>query len=410
MKIFSPSPRPAVLCLVAAVYLSLGLMAADESALPPRTYVLYMGTDLSVQYQKKLQRVEDVTGSEFKIRVDREEIRVPTRLGPVNLHVDADLKLSGLSVQLDELKSGPGYTYGNDPMRKLEETNRNTMVTADMRDTADAAVTQSVANLAAVEHNAAMGGYGTAERAQHEIANATAGVSAANRQVDYTTISSGSDSSNLGSGANRMALAAGNYDAMEVSFKVSSPVELGQPYMVILFKFHEPGAKPGVDGLVIHAQALEPIDAKPRYVRVLKGGLPSGFKFVDCTVHIYNRGVELATNCSEKRVELTRHEAQQYVVMQHRGEHKGATLPAAAVRGMLFRARLQGLTTAQRTRTFYTKVAKDGALLGVFADADCTVSLEDAGTKSALEEIFFTPALEQGRPMEGVARVRLADL
>jgi hypothetical protein len=313
-------------------------------------------------------------------------------------------------VQLDELQAREGYTYGNDPARKLEEANRNQMVTQDRQDYATAGIEHSDANLVAVKEMARNGGFGTEERAQTEIARAEAQVSNSHQYSDYANISASSDSSNIGSGAMRMAQAKGNYDAMDVSFKVSSPVELDQPYVVILFKFHDPAAKPGVDGLVIHAQALDPIDSKPRYVRILQGGMPLGFKYVDSTVHIYNRGIEVATNHSDNRVEMSRNETQQYLLAKHRSAHKGETLPPAPVAGTLSRARRAGLTPTQLTRTFFAKVAGDGALLGVFKDAECTVPLEDAGTAAAASEVFFMPALKEGKPAEGVASVRLAGL
>src|SRR5438046_1813428 len=81
------SRRPPILYFVAAACLPLGLSAADESPPSPRTHVLFMGADLSVQREKKLYRVVDVTGSEFKIRVNGEDVLVRTRLGAINLHV-----------------------------------------------------------------------------------------------------------------------------------------------------------------------------------------------------------------------------------------------------------------------------------------------------------------------------------
>jgi hypothetical protein len=162
--------------------------------------------------------------------------------------------------------------------------------------------------------------------------------------------------------------------------------------------------------MVIHAQALDPIDAKPRYVRVLRGGLPLGFTFVDCAVHIYDRGREVATNRSDMRAELTRVDTQKYLVVSHLRAHKGATLPAAAAPGTLPPALREGMNYDQLTRYVYAKVASDGALLGVFADEECTTPLENAGTAAALGEIFFVPALEAGKPVDGVARVRFADI
>lgn len=401
--------RHHIVFLISVVVLPLGAVAAVDSA-PPPNHILFMGADLSVLHAKKLYLVKDVTGSSLSIRVDGDEVLVPTSPGPINLHVDADLKLSGFSMQLDELKAGPGYTYAHDPMRKLEEANRNNLAMADQQDFSRASVTRAEANLAAVTENVSHYPDQAKAQGQREIAAATSGLQASNQMMNSTDIAVGSDLSNVGSGANRMALNEGKFDAMEVSFKASSPVELERPYMVVLFRFHDPAAKPGVNGLVIHAQALDPIDANPRYVRVLRGGLPIGFTFVDCAVHIYNRGREVATNRSEMRTELTRGDTQKYLLGSHLGAHKGATLPAAAVPGTLPRARREGMSLDQLTRYVYAKVARDGALLGGFADVDCTVPIENAATAAALGEIFFVPALEAGKPVDGVARVRFSDI
>ncbi|HVT74001.1 MAG TPA: hypothetical protein VHD61_12775 [Lacunisphaera sp.] len=410
MKMPRNFSRAGVLCLLAGA----GFAPAAETThpAPPSApgQVLFMGTDLMLQYEKKLYRVEDVEGSAFRIKVDGKDVYVPTQRRAIGLHVDADLKLAGLSVQLDELHAAEGYTYGNNPLRKLEEANRNQMVTSDRQDYAVAGIDHSEANLVAVKEMAAHGGFGTPERTEREIATAEAQVRDSYHYSDYSTIAAGSDSSSIGAGAQRMAEAKGQFDAMEVSFKISSPVELKQPYMVILYRFHDPAAKPGVNGLAIHAQALEPIDSTPRYVHVLRGGLPVGFKYVDSEVHIYNRGREVATNLSGKRVNLTRAEAQQYLVMNHVGAHKGATLPPAAVAGTLSLARRDSLTPAQLTRTVYVKVDSDGTLRGAFKDRDCQSPVEDAGLNAALDEVFFAPALEAGKAVEGVARMRLADL
>jgi hypothetical protein len=395
--------RPLAVCLC----LPLALAAADEKTSAPKTHVLFLGADLSVQHDKKLYRVEDVTGSALKIKIGRDDILVPTRMGPVALQVNAGLKLASAAVQLDDLKSGAAYTYANDPMRKLEEANSNAIAVADAQDMAQAQMARAEETLSAAQNSAANSR--EPATAARDLANARQGMESAQRQLNASAVTSLSDRPNLGAGALRAAKAEGNYDAMEVAFKVSSAVELDRPYMVVLFRFHDPAAKPGTNGLVIHAQAMDPIDSKPRYVRVLRGGLPPGFEFVDCTVHIYNRGEEVATNLSAKRVDLTRAETQMYMVMEHLGAHKGATLPAILVPGSLRRAQRQGLSSAQLTRTFFAQVAPDGALLGAFADEACVTPLNDPAAEAALREVFFVPALDQGKPVAGVARVRFAD-
>lgn len=180
--------------------------------------------------------------------------------------------------------------------------------------------------------------------------------------------------------------------------------------MVVLFRFQPPGGKPGEEGLLIHAKALDPIGNKPKYIRVREGGLPRGFKYLDCTVHIYNRGQEVATNVSPKRVELSRDEASQYMIVEHLGANKGATVPAVPVPGTLPLSRRQGLSLDQLNRTLFARIGPDGSVLGVFLDPGCDHRLEDAAPLAAIGDVLFKPALEQGKPREGMARFTLGGI
>jgi hypothetical protein len=88
----------------------------------------------------------------------------------------------------------------------------------------------------------------------------------------------------------------------------------------------------------------------------------------------------------------------------------GATTAPAAVRGTLPRDRRESLSHDQLTRTIYVKVSADGTPLGIFANESCELQIDDGGTTAAVNDTFFRPALRQGKAVEGVARVRLADL
>jgi len=411
MKTFRLSRGHALLSLVPVLCLPSGVAAAAENAPPPKTNVLFTGADLSVQHENKLYRVEDILGSDLKIHVGPQETLVPTRKGPVALQISARPKISAVSVKLDQLQSGPAYTYAHDPMRKLEEMSRSNMDIAAMQDMANAQMARDVdfQQRAATAADPSHGSRNQAA-ADEEVRQGQERLDKTRQQADILALSSVGERTNVAAGAHKMQVAEGNFDAMEVSFRVSSPVLLDRPYMVVLFEFHAPDAKPGVDGLVIHAQALDTIDDSPRYIRVLKGGLPVGFKFVDCMVHIYNRGAEVATNLSAKRVEMTHDETRQYLVAQYLEAHKGRTAAAAAVRGTLPRALRQRLASDQLNRIFFAKIAKDGTLLGAFADEDCGLQLEDDATLAAVSEVFFTPELQQGQPVDGVVRLRLGDI
>lgn len=408
---FARALRRAGLVLVPVLGLPSLAAADDNPATAPKTHVLFMGTDLALQRDGKLYRVEDVNGSTLMIRVGQQEVFVPTRQGPLGFQVKPGLRLTDTSATLAELKTGPAYTWENDPARKFKETADTALNLQYAKDIADTNLARDLHNVTVAE-DVLNHSTGAEDRAWNQQALDRANITALNSQRFANSIDGASlgDQGNLGAGAHQAQVAEGGYDAMEVSFKISSPDELTNPFMVILFHFHDPAARPGVNGLLIHVQALEPIDATPRFVRVLKGGLPRGFAFVSCLVHLYSRGREVATNVSENRVEMTHDETRQYVVMEHIGAHKTDTLAAAALSGSLPRARRAGLSHDQLVRTLYAKIAPDGMVRGVYADKECAHPLDDDSAAAAVAELLFQPALDHGKPIEGVARVRLAGL
>jgi hypothetical protein len=380
---------------------------------PGKPYVLFMGADLEVQREKKYYRVEDVTGSELKIRIGQREFFVPTRNRGTNLKVDNSLKLARGSVVLDNLESGPAYTPANDPRLKFARESGAAGGAAAVQDLAHGRMIAAGMDMAMAGQDAGYAKGSSFEAgAQKGYEQKQAEFGEAMVKSDMAGDMMRSAQFNTGAYADKMQgeLAEGNYDAMEVSFKVSSGEALDDPYMIVLFRFQERDAKPGEMGLLIHAKALEPIGPQPKYIRVRESGLPRGFKYVDSEVHIYNRGREIATNTSSKRVELSREEAQQYLMIEYLGANKGATVPAGVVRGTLPPALRQTLSLDQLNRAFYVRIGPDGAVLGTYADEACNLQFHDQGILAALNEVFFKPALVKGKPVAGVARVQLGEI
>jgi hypothetical protein len=408
-------PARSRLMLAGALLLPAGLFAEEQSPPekkePVRTHVLYMGANLEVKQEKKFYRVEDVVGSEFMIRINKKEVYVPTRQRTTGLKVDYDLKLSDTNVQLAELAAGPGYTPGNDPKLKFDRASGAAGGAMAVQNLAYGEMFQAEYALMASQAGGGGDGPGAAAavQANKELQDA---VNAATAKLDATTLTMSQSRYNTGEQADLMQkeLAEGNYDAMDVSFKISSPVELDDPYMVILFKFLERGAKPGDEGMLIYAKALDPLGLKPQYIRVREGGMPVGFKYLDAQVHIYNHGQEVATNLASKRVDLTRDEARQYILIEHLAANKGDTVPASVMRGTLPRARRAELSLDQMNRTAYVKLSPDAQVLGVYQDEACQLALEDERYLTVVGEVLFKPALYKGKPVEGVARLRLGDI
>jgi hypothetical protein len=200
------------------------------------------------------------------------------------------------------------------------------------------------------------------------------------------------------------------FDAIEIAFEVSAPALVTNPYVVIVAQYHDPDEAKGTAHNWIYAKSLDPIDRTPRKVTIRKGGFPKGFELEGYQVHLYDHGRELATNVAERQMALTRDEAFKYVLIEYLAAHKGANVPASPGLTRLppdLRERLSG---AQFTQTFYVKVTKDGLPAGTYVDPSCLQEVEDSYLRSVVADIRFKPALEKGRPVDGVALLKLSDL
>jgi hypothetical protein len=363
-----------------------------------------MGTDLSIQQGKRYYRVEDVDGSEFVITVRGKPQFVRTRLQTNHLKVEPGLKLAPFSVQLDELQGGPGYTPAADPRHKFNARSGAAAGAAAAQTLAQYNVTEITETLAKVRAGA-IASPEREEQLEQELDRQQGNLNVADYQQ-------GTDYGSIGTMANALSLelAEGNFDLVDVSFKISSPEPLDDPYMVVLVEFQPRGAKPGETSQLIHAKALDPIGPEPKYVRIREGGMPVGFKYLRHEVHIYNRGREVATNVSGKRVELSRDEAREYLLLDHLGANKDATVPPAPVAGSLPASVRGRVSPEQLQRPCYARIARDGRLLGLFADEAASLPVADPELASLFADGLYKPALAQGRPMDGVVRLKLADL
>jgi hypothetical protein len=256
--------------------------------------------------------------------------------------------------------------------------------------------------------NPSQGGPGGALLAANMQADANVATANANQQVALANVAAGaSPGLAVGSGT---AIETEAYDAMDVKFEVSAEKPLNHPYVVVIGRYHEKGDPAGALRNWIYAQALERVDSKRAKVEILRGGMRPGFVMKDLQVHLYNDGQEVATNVSSKRVALTRDEAFEYVKMDYVSSHKGTTLPAVPAMGKLPADLPSRLAQGQFTNAFYVKVSKDGVGANAYFDEACSRPVEDPYIAAVLKDIRFKPALEKGKPVDGVAKLKLGQL
>ncbi|MFA5056884.1 MAG: hypothetical protein WC485_02120 [Opitutaceae bacterium] len=382
---------------------------AGEAKAEPKTYTLFMGADFAVQQNKDFYRVLDVDGGSFVIKVNGEQVFVPMDKQAVSLKIDQSLKLTEASVAVTNLKSDRVYTPGNDPRRKWAAASS---MPDDLGMAANSMQVAQQDVVAIPRAMAASGAPGPVVAGATEYLTTRSNEATQNYNRASAAALSNSDMNNAGRNAATMEeeLAKGLFDAVEVNFEVSAERPLASPYVVIVAQYHERDTPPGTLHNWIYAKALEPVDRTPRKVRIMQGGFPPGFELGKLQVHLYDHGRELATNVADKRVPLTRDEAFQYMVIDHITSHKGANVPATPAMAKLpadLRSRLPG---GQFEQMFFVKVGKDGLPVEAYLDRPCQDKVEDPYLQTVIRDIRFKPALENGRPVEGVALLKFSDL
>jgi hypothetical protein len=404
MKIFPSRRSPAA---PARILLLLALLAPHARAdAPAKTHTLFMGADISVNLDTDLYPVRNVIGSSWVIDINGTEKVISTKHAPPKLKITQDLKLTEVSAVLADFKKEPTYSYGNDPDVKLTQgLNQGAMLNADHT----AAVNQATAaDMGAVSASQMGVNKVSAANARFAPANANQPVqealAASGQQVATETAGFGADNSPGG----RQVTSQGK-DALAIDFVASSPRPLSGPYVVTITRFH-PGTDPRIVQSLVYARSIDPIGSHPTPVHFVEEGFPFDYQIVDFQIHLYNRGVEVATNVASNRVDLTRDEAFEYVIASYEGSHMHDTLPASPAMGQMPADLAGRLAAGKYGATFYVRVSKDGMADQPFADAGCSKRIDDPYLVSVVRNIRFKPALDKGKPVEGIAPVNLAKL
>ena len=391
--------------------------AASDSR---KTHTLYMGTDVSVEVGPKMYHIADVNGTSFVITVDGQKTLVPMRGEPHSLKVVPSLKLTQTSATVTGFTCQRAYTPRNDPqMRRQLSANEVTAAIGDSASLAEGQFTKMLNNGYVWEQPPHIGpimGPVTPDQEQaymHDVVEPRDAAEAKVYQVAQDMAAEQMQSEIADGGYGEMQahgdLLKQQYDAVEANFTVSSAVSLEKPFLFLIVNYRERDSKLESTRRLIYAKALGPIGPTPEKIHIMQGGLPPGFTMESYQLHLYDSGREIATDVAPKRVMLTLDDAFQYVMVDYLSKNKGATRSAAPALGKPDSKVTAALTYPQLTGVYYVKVSKDGLPVEAFTDQVCTVPA-DPGIGSIVKNVRFYPALSNGKPVEGVARLVLNQL
>jgi hypothetical protein len=360
-----------------------------------KVYTLFMGANISVELAKTIYPVRDVNGSSWVVDMNGQEQVVSGKEGPINLKIVPTVKLTEVSATIAGFKREPAYSFANDPSVRLT---RGLNQAADVSGGYQAAASQANAiNPSLISATSASANNTSAPT------NTAAKISAGDAgQV----AAAGADASVELQAKQQVA----GYDAMSVEFEISSAKTLQDPYVVTMTRFHPRGSAPGTVQSLVYAKALDPINANPTKVHFSEEGFPFDYEVTGFELHLYNGGIEVATNVAEKREVMTPDQAFEYVKKTYIETHKGDTVRAVPVMGELPSDLAGRIASGKYAETIYVRVSKDGLADEAFTDSACLKRIEDPYLESVVRSIRFKPALADGKPVEGVVPLNLSRL
>jgi len=402
-----------------------------------KTHTLFMGADISINLDKDFYPVRDVAGTSWVVDINGKDKVVSAKKGPLNLKITPTLKLTEVGATIVGFKKEAAYSYRNDPSVLITQGLSRAMVAntivqnaaSDAQARADTISNNALGGAAflaqadtqfgsaALMPSKISGGLGSFIIPGHDPTGNFADPTAF--MHDDARVSAEQLSSALVSQAQLQTenglepggrLVTRGLDALNVDFDISSAKPLGNPYIVTMARIRTPGSKPGMVQNHVYARALDPIDKSYSHVAFTEEGFPPEYELLSFQVHIYNRGVEIATNLAANRVELTREEAFEYVRMEYVSAHKGDTLPAAPAMGRLPAELPTRLAAGKYAGTFFVQVSKDGIGHDAFDDRFCTRRIDDPFLVAVVRGLRFKPALSSGVPVDSVAAVNLSQL
>lgn len=395
MNTFSIKPSVAPRTSFRAVLLGLGvcvssvapLLRAQADTSANKDYIVFVGLNLEVSESGKYLPVIDAENN--VVHVDRDHKREKIDLKRAEgIRITRGVKLSTRQAEIADLESEMESRRG-----KMEALQANLAVQGELQDQ----MQRQDSGFARADYNG--------------VRRQDNGASTGSAQSSYTAqvpqINQGMSASNVLLDR-QIAQIGGVADTYNVSFNLSSPTPIESGYVVLVTDFVVPGKDEAVHYRVA-TRSLGRIDVKPKHITLSQSGFPAGFEVKAHHVGVFSEGQEVVTNLSDKRVPLSRKDAEQFLLMQYVIAHQGETRVAKAY-PMLPQPELRKrVDPSQLPPVVYVDVDKEGAVLGYFGDKTGKQKLTGQA-ETAMQVVSFYPALEKGAPVAGRATVVVAEL
>jgi hypothetical protein len=393
------APRLAGTCLPWFSLLSLALVAplfADDTA-PQKDHALFAGATVQVEDGPGFFEIAGVEGYSVSLLADgkllrmrRDEIR--------NLRVGRSLKLTDVVARIDKMVATPTRVGPN--ADRFADMHMQ-MLVSDMATDAGVGMNYQASSFAAAGGVAAAGAAGTSISTKVPVQTPPVDPTAL-MQATNAAYSMQSTADSFGHGD-----ADTGDNALDIACELSAPRVMHNAYALVLTEFRE--ASGGKSSFNVHIEPVGELGPKPRKMTFTQIGFPPGFIPGQVSLHLYSGNLELATNLSEGRVDLTAADAMRYLVLAYVTSHAKDSLAATPLRIAVPADFKQRASTADLDRTLYITIDTMGRVRELSGAPDQLVAV-DPYIDSTVRRFYYEPALRDGKPVESVVEVRLAGL
>lgn len=357
---------------------------------PVRDHQLFVGVDLVMPYEKALVNVR-------KIEDKKAQLDTPTR-DEVSLR-DSDglqwrlaTKISATSAKIDAFKSKPVLSPAKNPaLKQMRDKQALRSYIQTETEARDAALLNSM------RQGSPDASIGLAQSVQaSENPDPESAMMDAVAAIDQME-ALGRDFER----ATDLPYASEGFDAVQFSFEISSPTPIADAYVVALLRI-------AIDGNFHDTsfyRQIGRVDEKPRKVKFMQTGLPSGYEIKDARVHLYWRGEEIPTNMSEKNYTVTASEAKMYLQTDYLSRHRYDSMPASPAWSMVPPALLAAQGPADYDLPVTVEIDAEGELVAIQSG---NMIVPDR-IRTIVEQMTFLPAVEKGKGVASTLRVNPAD-
>ncbi len=356
--------------------------------------VLFVGLDVMVKLPSAEGRVEDYR---------RRSILLETTQGPATvrssevrgIRAERGPQITSAHVTIGDLKSERAFSPASDPeMQAIQQHGAMLAQQSEVQDRVDRAqreladAASYASRLPAQQRDTAM--IDAQRRADSAMRDARVA------DVDPTDL--------------REAILSGAgdaFDALHVTFTVSSPVDVHGAWALLLTVIQPPGSPAAFNRFTL--AELPTLTREPRDVRLSQYGLPPGFAVHSSEVHIYAAGREFASNLSANRTPISRSEAHTFLTLQRELKFQDQNVPAEVAKPLLPADIARAIPADQVHRTARVGIDSDGVVTSVFLDTAGSPE-RDGPIEAAVRSVLFFPTLEKGRPVASTLTFSLSEL